>query len=115
MDDGLMAPSIEALEAVEVELAGLDAKQVPRSTRQEAAFAEGLAHPRDLGVERMGGAAGRAFSPQSVDQLIARDRLVRAEKKESKQYALLRPTERELLAVFPRLDRAENPELHPRM
>ena len=43
--------------------AGLDAKQVPRTTRQEAAFAEGLAHPRDLGVERMAGAAGARVLP----------------------------------------------------
>ena len=54
-----MAASVEALETVEVELAGLDAKQVTRRTCHEAAFAERLAHARDGGVERMACARGR--------------------------------------------------------
>ena len=114
-NNGLVTASVEALETVEVELAGLDAKQVARGTCHEAAFAERLAHPRDGGVERMACARGRAFSPQPVDQAVTRDRLVRVEEKEGEQHALLRPTERKLTAVVQHLDGAENPELHRRM
>jgi hypothetical protein len=112
---GLVAVSVEALEAVEVELAGLDAKQIARTTCQEPPFAERLAHARDGGVERMACARGRTFSPQAVDQAVTRDRFVRVEEKEGKQHALLRPTEGKLTAVLQHLDGAENPELHRQM
>ena len=111
-NQGLVAASVEVLESVEVELAGLDAKQVTRLTCHEAAFTERLAHARDGGVERMACARGRAFSPQPVDQAVARDGFVRVEEKEGEQRALLRPAERKLMAVLQHLDGSENPELH---
>ncbi|MGZ6651886.1 MAG: hypothetical protein ACXVHB_31200 [Solirubrobacteraceae bacterium] len=53
----------------------------------------------------------RRLCPQLLDQLVARDRLVRMHEQEREQGALLRTAERQDSVVHAQLERAEDPEL----
>src|SRR5262249_51322516 len=89
----------QCLEALEVELAGLDPRGVARASAFDAVRAECLAHPRDIGVERLAGIVGRLLAPDPVDQPVARDALVRVEEEDREQGALLRATEGDRLSA----------------
>jgi hypothetical protein len=70
----------QLLEAVCVELIGLDAQHVARGLRRKPAVAvrvaarrERFAQTRDLQSESVVRPAGRLLRPESIDQLVARD------------------------------------------
>jgi hypothetical protein len=60
----------QALETAEVELLGLEREQVPMPTRLQAAVTERLAELRDVDVDAVESARGRAFLPERVDQTV---------------------------------------------
>jgi len=68
---------------------------------------------RDRLRDAVGLGRGRALAPKAVDQLVARDDLVRAQEQQREQRPLLGSAQRHRLAVDPDLDRAEDRELHP--
>lgn len=65
-----------------------------------------------MALERFRGRARRPLAPELVDQPVARDRLVRVQKKEDKESPLLPGTERKHSIAVSDLDRPEDPELH---
>ena len=58
------------------------------------------------------GAVSGARHPTTLDQRVARNDLVRVQKKQSQQHPRLSAPEREVDPVAPRDDRTEDPELH---
>src|SRR5574340_858703 len=101
----------QLLEAIQIELAGLDMKHVARGPTLDPVLAEQPAQPRDVVVERVRRASRRRLTPQSVDQPIAREGAIRIEQKHRENRPLLRAAEHELPAVGSRRDRAEDGEL----
>ena len=77
----------EALEAVDVELLGVEPERRSRArrvTRQRGAGAERLAQPRDARLERRRTLLRRLARPQLLDQPVRRDDLVRVEEQEAR-------------------------------
>jgi hypothetical protein len=103
------------LEAFQVELAGLHAQPVPGRLRHQpgasAVVLEDAAKARDVGVQGWARAGRRRFSPQPIDELVARDHPVAAEQQHCQGRPLLCPAERENAALIEDLERAEYPEL----
>ena len=101
----------QALEPAEVELLGLERKQVPLPTRLQTPVAERLAELRDVDVDAVEGARGRVFVPERVDQAVRGDDLAGAQEKECEQRPLLARADLERLPALGRLERAEDAEL----
>ena len=87
----------ERLEAVTVQLAGLQAKQVARRPRDDqpalAARLVGLQQPpqvRHVGLDHPGRRLGSLLAPELVDQTLARDDLVRVQEQAEEERALFR-------------------------
>ena len=100
----------------EVELAGLDAKQVAGRTRDEARLTAGdwcehLTQARDLIAQRVVGGGHALLDEELLDQPLARDNAVRAQEQEGEQRALLRPAHRNRVSVDPHREWTENPKL----
>jgi hypothetical protein len=80
----------EPLEDVQVELAGVDAQQVPRRAGDEPLRAESsgvrrgerLPQVGDVALQGVDGCAGRFPGPQLLDELVAGEDLVGAEQEE---------------------------------
>jgi hypothetical protein len=79
---GVAALPGQLVEAGDVELARLDAHQVPGRTRHDPVDAERLAQRVDVDLQRAARARGRVFTPHRVDQPLGRKRLVRVEEQE---------------------------------
>ena len=69
----------ELLEALQVELALFDAKEVARAAGGDPVGAEQLAERVYRHLERVGGLLRRMLAPESVDEALAKDDLVRVE------------------------------------
>ena len=104
-------PADQFLEAVEVELARLDAQPVGRPARLDAVRAEHAAQSVDVHLERLHRRAGHRLAPDGVRERVARHDLVAAQQQRSQDGALLRGAERKRLAALERLDRPEHAEL----
>ncbi len=81
----------ELLEALDVELAGLDAQRVRAPVRLKPpslAVAQPAPQLRDMVLQNLGGRGGRRSTPQRVDQSLAGDRLVAMQQKEHQDAAL---------------------------
>ena len=66
----------ELLEAIDVELARLDANEVPRCPSDDPVGAERLPERVHVHLESAGRARGRRLAPDAVDQPVGRHRLV---------------------------------------
>jgi hypothetical protein len=73
---------------------------------------EGLAEPRHLDVEAVRRCSRRSLRPERLDELVARDDLVRAEQEQREQRPGLRAAYRHGAAVPERFDRSQEAELH---
>ena len=67
-----------------------------------------------LVLQRRARSSGCVLTPELVDQLALRDRLVRAEQKEAEKRTLLGRRYRHQLSVSPNLERAKHAELERR-
>ena len=104
----------EPLEAIDVELVGLDADEVPRRTGHDPVGAEGVPERVDVHLQRVRRARGRRLAPDPVDEPVGGDGLVRNEQELGEQRPRPRPPERHGHAVVAEhLQRPQQPELHP--
>ena len=84
--------SSKSPKAVEVELAGLDAKHVAVVAGQQdpvAGAVQRLAQPRDVHLDDLRGARRLLVRPELVDQPVARHDLVRVDEEQGEDTALL--------------------------
>ena len=102
----------QPLEAVQVELAGLDVHEVAGRAREEDRVgAERLAQPRHVDLERVARRRRRVLGPQLLDQAVAGDDPVGLQQQDRQQRALLRAAEREPAPVRADLERTEDAEV----
>jgi hypothetical protein len=107
----------QALEAVEVELVGLELQDVTGRAGDERLLggpvraSEQLAQPGDVAVQRRRGGLRWLLAPELLDQPVAGDDLVRVQQEESEKGAALPSAELEGSAAIPNLEWAEQPEL----
>src|SRR5919206_4882786 len=83
----------EPLEAVEVELPGVEAQHVAGRPGDDELLTRGvgvkrLAQARDVRLQRVCRASGRTRAPELVDQQVAGDDLIRVEQEDREQSAL---------------------------
>ncbi len=90
----------KALEALDVELLGLERQHVPASMRHEVAVAEELAQLRDVDADAVERAGRHILAPEGVDQAIRRHRLAGIQEQHGEQRALLSATQLEPLPSF---------------
>jgi hypothetical protein len=99
----------QALEALEVELAGLHAQPVSRRLRHDAGpgplNVEDPTEARHVRLERGPGAGRRGRSPEPVDEPIAGYDLVAPQEKHGEGRPLLCPAEREDASLIEDLER----------
>ena len=81
-------------------------------TRLQMPVAERLAELRDVDVDAVEGARGRAFIPEHVDQAVRGDDLACVQEKDCEQRPLLARAYLERLPALGHLERAEDAELH---
>ena len=72
-----------------------------------------LPETRDLGFEAVCRPLAGARSPESLDQEVARDDLVRVDEEHRQERPLLRPAQIEQTVLGFDLEGPKNPELHP--
>ena len=102
----------QPLEAVQVELAGLDVHEVAGRAREEDRVgAERLAQPRHVDLDGVARRRRRVLGPQLLDQAIAGDDPVGLQQQDRQQRALLRAAEREPVPVRADLERTEDAEV----
>ncbi len=111
---GEQAPSLvhEALEAVEIELVGLDPDDVAGRSGRQHVLRKRLAQSRDVDAQRSGGVLGRVLAPELVDQPVGGNDLVRVEEEHGEKRTRLEAAEGDLAAFVPHLERSQDPELH---
>src|SRR5262249_30332196 len=102
----------QVFESFEIEFTRRHPKQIAGWTALDPIGAKQCAQTRDVAVERALGTRRRALSPESVDEVVTGDDLVRAQEQESKQRPLFRPAQRCPLAVDADLEPPEDRELH---
>ena len=112
----LVAARVEQLpKAVEVELAGLDAEEVAVVAGKQDAFAgavQGLSQPRDVHLDDLRGARRLLVRPELVDEVVARDDLVRVDEEQGEDTALLAAADVEHAVLVDDLERAQDPKVH---
>ena len=113
------APGEEPLEAVRVELLGIECQLVAALARDDRAGAaasvrarQRLAQTRDVHLQRLGGAGRRALPPELVYEPVGCERLVRMEQQQREQRARLAPRKGEAAAIVEDLEWAEDAEVY---
>ena len=101
----------EALEMENVELLGSQLDPVPGRAREDRLFSQPLPQPRHVDLHGLRRARRGLARPELVDQPIGGDDLVRVEKQERKERALLAVAQHDRLAMLDDLERSEQPEL----
>ena len=101
----------EEAETVDVELSWSDLEDVAAGRRLEPPRPEELSQPRDLDLEAVRCGRRRVFAPQQVDEAVLADYVVRMEKQDRQQPALLRAADAHHVTCPRDLKRAEEPEL----
>ena len=97
-------------EALHVELACFDAKEVAAAAGDDSVSAEQLAQRMHGDLESVCRRLGRILAPQCVDQPVAEDDGVRVQEQGSEQGPLTPPADGEDPAFLLDLERAEQPE-----
>ena len=108
----------QVLEPPQVDRLPRNAQHVARGLRHQQLIAvidpagiQGLPQTRDVDLNELRRARGRAGTPELIDEPIARDDLIGIQEKEGKQRALLRSPQLHRPALVPDLKRTEQPEI----
>jgi hypothetical protein len=109
---GGLAGCDERLEALEVELARVDAKPVTGRLRLQAVLAQQLAQLGHVDLQRLRRRLGRLVVPERVDQTVRGDGPVPLQEERGEQRPLLRAAQLERAAVVEDLERAQDAEFH---
>ena len=105
----------EPLEPVRVELLGVELELVAVVARDDhvrGPASERLPEPGDVHLQRLGGRRRRVLAPQLVDHAIGAERLVRVQQEQREHGSALAAAQRDALASFESLERAEDAEVH---
>jgi hypothetical protein len=102
----------DLFEAIEVEVAGCDGKEIAARLPGDRGCAEDSPESRDVGVERVRRGRRWMLTPERIDQLVPRDGFGPREKEHGQQGPLLGTAECQPEARVTRLDRTENPVVH---
>ena len=94
----------QRLEAIAVQLPGIDPQPVAGRLREQALLPQHLAQARDLVRERMARGLGRLIAPQLLEQLLARHDAVGIQQQDGEQRALPRAADREQATVLAHLE-----------
>jgi hypothetical protein len=97
----------QLLEALRIELAGVDAEPV-RGPFPRQAVGDDLAQLRDVDLERVRGRCGRLVAPQILDQQLGRNGLVPAQHQQCQQGARFLAFDGQRRALQHYLDRAQD-------
>ena len=101
------------LEHIQIQLARLDAQQVPRRPGQHpgpAAAGDNLAQPGDLHPQHPLRRPGGLVAEQLLNQLVAGDHPVGVTQQQRQQRPLPRPAHRHQRSAEPHLQRPQDPE-----
>ena len=102
----------QALEALEIDLLGLDVERVPGRARDEQGVRlERLPEARHVLLQRRLGVGGRSVAPELVDEPIARERLSAVQDEQREDALLPRSAECEDALALEHLEWAENAEV----
>jgi hypothetical protein len=107
----MAGPRDQPLEALEVELAGLDRDPVAGAVRLDPVGADRLPEAVDVDLQRGRGRCGRLVAPECIDERVAGDDLAGAEEEGREQRALLRRSQRDVTPIGERLERAKDVKL----
>jgi hypothetical protein len=110
LDD--LAARYQLLEAIEIELPGFDLELVAGRAREDAVLPERLAELGDVHLECLLGRSRRLLTPESVDQVVARDDAVRVEEEDGEQRPLLGGADVDRPAVVDDLERPQDTKVH---
>ncbi len=102
----------ESLEAVQIQLVGLELDDVAGRTRRDGVGPEHLAQIRDVALEHDLHGPRRLLPPELVDDAVGCHHLVCVQEKKCEHRALLRAAEGKRPSALPRLERSENSEVH---
>ncbi len=107
----------ETVESREVELVGLDPKEVAAGAGEQSGLAlprlHDAAEARDVDLQRVLGRRRRRLAPERVDEPVDRDELVGMEEQDGEHRTLLAALERQLRVAVADRERSKDPELHP--
>ena len=101
----------ERLEPGEVDLRGIEHECVARGPGHEEVRPEQLTELRDRVLERRRRRPGRVLAPETVDEPLGGDRLVRPQEQQREHGPLVAAAERHDPTAVDDLERAEDPEL----
>ena len=102
----------QAFEACHVKLGAVDAQDVARRTRHQAALPEHLAQPRHVELDALGRGRRRRRAPEIVEQAVDRDDLVGVQQKHRQQRPLLPAADHQHAIALEHLQWAQKPEFH---
>ncbi len=102
----------ERLEAVQIQLIGLELDDVTGGTGRDGVGPEHLAQIRDEALEHDLHGVRRLLPPKLIDEALARHHLVCVQQKEGEHRALLRAAECKRPSAVPRLERSKNSVVH---
>jgi hypothetical protein len=101
-------PLDQRVEALRVQLTVRDPQEISAALRDEAPVNHRFAKAGNQVVQAPRCRRRRRFSPQRVDQAVARDRLVRVQQQDREQYALAPLGERDGLRPLLHLERPQD-------
>ena len=102
----------QRLEAIAVELPGIDSQPVTGRLREQTLLAQHLAQARDLVRERVARGLGRLVAPQLLEQPLARQDVVSVQQQDGEQRALARSADQEPPTVRAHLEWAQDEKFH---
>ena len=109
----LPTAGVELLEPVEVERVPLELDQVARGPRAQQPGGQQLAQLRDQDLHHLGSGVGDVVAPEVVDQPIDRHHPSGIEQQQRQQRPLLACRQLYGPGLIDRLERPENPKVHP--
>jgi hypothetical protein len=107
-----LALAAKTFEGRDVQIALIDTDEVARPLPEQTICPENPPQPRNEDVEVVGRSRRRLVAPERLDQDVFGNRVVRLEKQQPEQSALLGAADRDLIIAVANLQAAQDPKLH---